>query len=55
MPWASRISFFRGCIPTAHVLAYLRINHAVTDEVARLASDLSGSALIGRDLHPQDD
>ena len=31
---------FRGCIPTAHTLAYLRIAHAVTDISARLTTDL---------------
>jgi len=31
---------FRGCIPTAHTLAYLRIADPVTEAVARLATDL---------------
>ena len=46
---------FSGLNPTAHSLVCLRINPAVTDETARLTADLPGSALIGRDLHPQDD
>jgi len=46
---------FRGCIPTAHTLAYLRFAHAVTDTSARLATDPPGSALIGRVSHPLDD
>ena len=43
---------FRGCNPTAHLLAYLRINRDVTGPAARLTTDLLGSALVGRDLHP---
>ena len=39
----------------AHTFAYLRINAAVTDNTARLATGLPGSALAGRDLHPLDD
>ena len=39
----------------AHTFAYLRINAAVTDDAARLATGLPGSALAGRDLHPLDD
>ena len=39
----------------AHTLAYLRINTVVTDDTARLATGLPGSALTGRDLHPLDD
>ena len=31
---------FRGCIPTAHTLAYLRFAHVVTDTGARLTTDL---------------
>jgi hypothetical protein len=46
---------FRGCIPTAHTLAHLRIAHVVTDISARLATDLPDSALIGRVSHPLDD
>jgi len=38
----------------AHAFVYLRFNHAVTDEAARLTSDLPGSALVGRDFNPQD-
>jgi hypothetical protein len=37
---------------TAHALACLRIDDAVTDFVARLATDLPGSALIGRVITP---
>jgi hypothetical protein len=51
-PWASREEQFRGCIPTAHVLAYLRFNRTVTAPAARLATDLRGYALVGRDSHP---
>lgn len=39
----------------AHTFAYLRINTTVTDDTARLATGLPGSALAGRDLHPLDD
>lgn len=39
----------------AHRLACLRINRPVTGPAARLATDLPGSALIGRALHPLDD
>jgi hypothetical protein len=39
----------------AHMLARLRINAAVTDDAARLATDLPGSALVGRVSHPLDD
>ena len=46
---------FRGCSPTAHTLARLRIAGVVAAAVARLAADLPGSALVGRDSHPQDD
>jgi hypothetical protein len=46
---------FRGCIPTAHTLTYLRFAHAVTDTSARLATDPPGSALVGRVSHPLDD
>jgi hypothetical protein len=34
--------------------ACLRINHVVTDEAARLATSLPGSALAGPDSHPLD-
>jgi hypothetical protein len=43
---------FRGCIPTAHVFACLRINRPVAGTAARLTTDLPGSALVGRDSHP---
>jgi len=46
---------FRGWIRTAHLLACLRINRGVTTPTARLATDLRGYALVGRDLHPLDD
>ena len=46
---------FRGCIPMAHTLAYLRFAHAVTDTGARLTSDLPDLALVGRVSHPLDD
>lgn len=46
---------FDGCHTTAHTLAYLRVNAVVTDDAARLATGLPGSALAGRDLHPLDD
>jgi hypothetical protein len=46
---------FRGWIRTAHMLACLRINRGVATPTARLATDLRGYALIGRDLHPLDD
>jgi len=39
----------------AHLLACLRINAAVADDAARLATGLPGSALAGRVLHPLDD
>ena len=46
---------FDGCHTMAHTFAYLRINATVTDDAARLATGLPGSALTGRDLHPLDD
>jgi hypothetical protein len=52
---SARRNGFSGLNSTAHVLACLRINHAVTDVTARLATDLPGSALVGRDSHPRDD
>ncbi len=52
---ASGILTFRGCFPTAHTLAYLRIAGAVTVAVARLAADPPGSALVGQDSHLLDD
>jgi hypothetical protein len=39
----------------AHCFARLRIAPYVAARDARLATDLPGSALVGRDLHPQDD
>lgn len=53
-PWASGEWLFRGCIPTAHTLACLRIAVVVTHAVARLATDLRVFALVGRDSHPLD-
>jgi hypothetical protein len=44
-----------GAIATAHPLACLRIARSVSGSTARLASDLLGSALVGRDSHPLDD
>jgi hypothetical protein len=37
------------------MFAYLRINASITDDAARLATGLLGSALTGRDSHPLDD
>jgi hypothetical protein len=54
-PSARRDANFSGLNSTAHLLACLRINHVVADMTARLATDLPGSALIGRDFHPLDD
>jgi hypothetical protein len=54
--WASRyISVFGADVLVAHGLACLRIHRCVAAAVARLATDLSGSALVGRDSHPPDD
>lgn len=46
---------FSRLTPTAHLLAYLRIAGLISEVVARLATDLPGSALAGRDSHPLDD
>jgi hypothetical protein len=46
---------FRDCIPAAHLFACLRINAAIAGRAARLATDLPGWALVGRDSHPLDD
>lgn len=46
---------FTGLNSTAHLLVCLRFNLTVTGETARLTADLPGWALVGRDLHPQDD
>lgn len=46
---------FVGWLTMAHTFAYLRINDVVTDDAARLATGLPGSALTGRDSHPLDD
>ena len=53
-PWASGIRTLRGCIPTAHILARLRIAAVVTHAVARLATNLRDCALVGRASHPLD-
>jgi hypothetical protein len=37
------------------LFAYLRINGTIAGTAARLATDLPGWALIGRDSHPLDD
>jgi hypothetical protein len=42
---------FRGCIPTAHMFAYLRIDILISQAAARLATSPPGSALTGQDLH----
>lgn len=54
-PWTPDISNFRGCTQRLNMLARLRINAIVADDAARLATDLPGSALVGRVLHPLDD
>ena len=46
---------FVGCIPMAHMFAYLRFNSIVTGAAARLATNPSGSTLVGQDLHLLDD
>ena len=38
-----------------HVKQAVRINRAIAEATARLATDLPGSALVGRDSHPLDD
>ena len=50
-----RIVPFVGWLTMAHTFAYLRINASVTEDAARLATSLPGSALTGRDSHPPDD
>jgi hypothetical protein len=53
---ASRyVSDFEADVPVAHGLACLRIHCCVAAAVARMATDLPGSALVGRDSHPPDD
>jgi hypothetical protein len=37
------ICAFRGCIPAAHPLAWLRFNHPLTDMAASLATSLSAT------------
>ena len=55
-PWADREQrYFGADSPVAHRLACLRIHPRVAALVARLATDLPGWALVGRDLHPLDD
>ena len=46
---------FRGRIPTAHTLAYLRIAGRVCASGARLATGWAGSPFAGRGSHPLDD
>jgi len=46
---------FGADLLVAHGLACLRIHRGVTTTMARLATDLPGWALIGRDSHPLDD
>jgi hypothetical protein len=48
-------AFFRGWTPSAHTLAYLRINTLLAEAAARLATGLPGLALAGRASHPLDD
>jgi hypothetical protein len=47
--------YFEAISPPAYPLAYLRIDPSVAADAARLATDLPGWALIGRDSHPLDD
>jgi hypothetical protein len=46
---------FGAAFPAAQLLACLRINRTVARPTARLTTDLPGSALAGRNLHPLDD
>ena len=46
---------FRGYLPTAHTLTYLRFAESVTVSGARLATDRAGSPLAERVSHPLDD
>ena len=41
--------------PPAHIFACLRFDPVVSDDAARLATGLLGSALAGRVSHPQGD
>ena len=54
-PRHSEHTTFRGCIPTAHVLACLRIADGIAAAVARLATGWAGSPFAGRGSHPLDD
>ncbi len=45
---------FRGCNPTARVLACLRIAASVTARGARLATSWAGYSFAGRVSHPLD-
>jgi hypothetical protein len=53
--WASWYDVFGADLLVAHRLACLRIHRRVAAVVARLATDLPGSALVERELHPPDD
>jgi len=55
IPSTAGMLLFTGLNSTAHLLVCLRFNLTVTGETARLTADLSTWALVGRDLHPQDD
>jgi hypothetical protein len=54
-PSASGTQRFRGRIPMARTFACLRIADAISEAVARLATDWAGSPLAGRVSHPLDD
>ena len=53
-PSAPEMTRFRGCSPTAHMLAYLRIAPSVTVRGARLATSWAGYSFAGRVSHPPD-
>ena len=46
---------FRGCFPTAHTLACLRVARRVAAAGARLTTGWAGSPFAGRGSHPLDD
>jgi hypothetical protein len=50
-PWAPECWYFRSCIPTVYILAYLRIADTVTRVGARLTTDLRDYALAGQVSH----
>ena len=54
-PSASGNKTFVATLSSARELTHLRIDHAVTDIVARLVSGLSGWTLTGWGLNPLDD